>query len=108
MQVKVGNHTAEGTGTNKKVAKRNAAENMLEILGFKVPQAQPTKPALKSEEKVSAGLSLQVLSPPYPGPPRPSIKPLSQQLWGLRRGCACLEPRARLWVEPLLFSIFVG
>ncbi|XP_019496503.1 PREDICTED: double-stranded RNA-binding protein Staufen homolog 1 isoform X3 [Hipposideros armiger] len=51
MQVKVGNHTAEGTGTNKKVAKRNAAENMLEILGFKVPQSQPTKPALKSEEK---------------------------------------------------------
>nr|XP_003411807.2 double-stranded RNA-binding protein Staufen homolog 1 isoform X3 [Loxodonta africana] len=51
MQVKVGNHTAEGAGTNKKVAKRNAAENMLEILGFKVPQSQPTKPALKSEEK---------------------------------------------------------
>ncbi|XP_055964426.1 double-stranded RNA-binding protein Staufen homolog 1 isoform X1 [Sorex fumeus] len=51
MQVKVGNHTAEGTGTNKKVAKRNAAENMLEVLGFKVPQAQPAKPALKSEEK---------------------------------------------------------
>ncbi|XP_055401218.1 double-stranded RNA-binding protein Staufen homolog 1 isoform X3 [Bubalus kerabau] len=51
MQVKVGNHTAEGSGTNKKVAKRNAAENMLEILGFKVPQAQPSKPALKSEEK---------------------------------------------------------
>ncbi|KAM5304536.1 double-stranded RNA-binding protein Staufen homolog 1 isoform 7-T16 [Glossophaga mutica] len=51
MQVKVGKHTAEGMGTNKKVAKRNAAENMLEILGFKVPQAQPTKPALKSEDK---------------------------------------------------------
>uniref|UniRef100_A0A5F7ZG85 Double-stranded RNA-binding protein Staufen homolog 1 n=1 Tax=Macaca mulatta TaxID=9544 RepID=A0A5F7ZG85_MACMU len=51
VKVKVGNHTAEGAGTNKKVAKRNAAENMLEILGFKVPQAQPTKPALKSEEK---------------------------------------------------------
>ncbi|XP_055294723.1 double-stranded RNA-binding protein Staufen homolog 1 isoform X2 [Moschus berezovskii] len=51
MQVKVGNHTAEGSGTNKKVAKRNAAENMLEILGFRVPQAQPSKPALKSEEK---------------------------------------------------------
>ncbi|XP_043741065.1 double-stranded RNA-binding protein Staufen homolog 1 isoform X6 [Dama dama] len=51
MQVKVGNHTAEGSGTNKKVAKRNAAENMLEILGFKVPQSQPSKPALKSEEK---------------------------------------------------------
>ena len=52
LQVKVGNHAAEGSGTNKKVAKRNAAENMLEILGFKVPQSQPSKPALKSEEKV--------------------------------------------------------
>lgn len=62
MQVKVGNHTAEGTGTNKKVAKRNAAENMLEILGFKVPQAQPTKPALKSEEKVTARGSVSLLS----------------------------------------------
>uniref|UniRef100_A0A8C2UQ96 DRBM domain-containing protein n=1 Tax=Chinchilla lanigera TaxID=34839 RepID=A0A8C2UQ96_CHILA len=51
MQVKVGNHTAEGTDTNKKEAKCDAAENMLEILGFKIPQAQPTKPALKSEEK---------------------------------------------------------
>jgi double-stranded RNA-binding protein Staufen len=47
-------------GTNKKVAKRNAAENMLEILGFKVPQAQPAKPALKSEEKVTAGTLCQV------------------------------------------------
>ncbi|XP_074410022.1 double-stranded RNA-binding protein Staufen homolog 1 isoform X6 [Zonotrichia albicollis] len=51
MQVKVGVHTAEGMGTNKKVAKRHAAENMLEILGFKVPQPQPPKPALKTEEK---------------------------------------------------------
>lgn len=46
-------HTAEGMGTNKKVAKRNAAENMLELLGFKVPQPQPPKPALKTEEKVT-------------------------------------------------------
>ncbi|XP_053102459.1 double-stranded RNA-binding protein Staufen homolog 1 isoform X2 [Hemicordylus capensis] len=51
MQVKVGMHTAEGMGTNKKVAKRNAAENMLELLGFKVPQPHPPKPALKTEEK---------------------------------------------------------
>lgn len=62
MQVKVGNHTAEGTGTNKKVAKRNAAENMLEILGFKVAQSQPAKPALKSEEKVTAPGSVSLLS----------------------------------------------
>lgn len=52
FQVKVGNQTAEGMGTNKKVAKRKAAENMLELLGFKVPPA-PAKPALKNDEKVS-------------------------------------------------------
>ncbi|KAM4031542.1 double-stranded RNA-binding protein Staufen homolog 1 isoform 2-T2 [Anomaloglossus baeobatrachus] len=51
MQVKVGNLTAEGLGANKKVAKRNAAENMLELLGFKVPPAPP-KPALKTDEKM--------------------------------------------------------
>ncbi|XP_062498193.1 double-stranded RNA-binding protein Staufen homolog 1 isoform X7 [Pezoporus occidentalis] len=51
VKVKVGVHTAEGMGTNKKVAKRNAAENMLELLGFKIPQPQPPKPALKTEEK---------------------------------------------------------
>lgn len=44
-------HTTEGADTSKKVAKPSAAENMLEILGFRVLQAQPTKPALKSEEK---------------------------------------------------------
>ncbi|KAM4692118.1 double-stranded RNA-binding protein Staufen homolog 1 isoform 2-T3 [Rhinophrynus dorsalis] len=51
MQVKVGNHAAEGMGTNKKVAKRNAAENMLELLGFKIPPPPP-KPALKTDEKI--------------------------------------------------------
>ncbi|XP_056403949.1 double-stranded RNA-binding protein Staufen homolog 1 isoform X1 [Hyla sarda] len=50
MQVKIGNLTAEGMGANKKVAKRNAAENMLELLGFKIPPAPP-KPALKTDEK---------------------------------------------------------
>lgn len=50
MQVKVGHLSAEGLGANKKVAKRNAAENMLELLGFKIPPAPP-KPALKTEEK---------------------------------------------------------
>lgn len=50
MQVKVGGLSAEGLGANKKVAKRNAAENMLELLGFKIPPAPP-KPALKTEEK---------------------------------------------------------
>lgn len=44
--------TAEGMGPSKKVAKRNAAEKMLELLGYKVPQPQPPKPALKTDEKV--------------------------------------------------------
>uniref|UniRef100_A0A3Q2DTF3 Double-stranded RNA-binding protein Staufen homolog 1 n=1 Tax=Cyprinodon variegatus TaxID=28743 RepID=A0A3Q2DTF3_CYPVA len=51
MQVVICNQTAEGLGPSKKVAKRNAAEKMLELLGYKVPQPQPPKPALKSEEK---------------------------------------------------------
>eukprot|EP00062_Callorhinchus_milii_P002751 gi/632939310/ref/XP_007909571.1/ PREDICTED: double-stranded RNA-binding protein Staufen homolog 1 isoform X1 [Callorhinchus milii] len=51
MRVKVANQVSEGMGPNKKVAKRNAAEKMLELLGYKVPQPQPPKPALKTEEK---------------------------------------------------------
>lgn len=35
MQVKVNNEVATGTGPNKKVAKRNAAEAMLLQLGYK-------------------------------------------------------------------------
>uniref|UniRef100_A0A1A8MH34 Double-stranded RNA-binding protein Staufen homolog 1 n=1 Tax=Nothobranchius pienaari TaxID=704102 RepID=A0A1A8MH34_9TELE len=51
MQVTVCGQSAEGMGPSKKVAKRNAAEKMLELLGYKVPQPQPPKPALKTEEK---------------------------------------------------------
>uniref|UniRef100_W5LBU5 Double-stranded RNA-binding protein Staufen homolog 1 n=1 Tax=Astyanax mexicanus TaxID=7994 RepID=W5LBU5_ASTMX len=51
MQVSVAGQTAEGMGPSKKVAKRNAAEKMLELLGFKVPQPHPPKPALKTDEK---------------------------------------------------------
>lgn len=46
--------SAEGMGPSKKVAKRNAAEKMLDLLGYKVPQPQPPKPALKTDEKVLA------------------------------------------------------
>lgn len=86
VQVKVGKHTAEGTGTNKKVAKRNAAENMLEILGFKVPQAQPTKPALKSEDKVTLRgfvslLSICKMTSLHPGDSDTSRVMLQGQAW---------------------------
>nr|XP_057943479.1 double-stranded RNA-binding protein Staufen homolog 1 isoform X2 [Doryrhamphus excisus] len=52
MQVAVCGQSAEGMGPSKKVAKRNAAEKMLELLGYKVPQPQPPKPALKTEERI--------------------------------------------------------
>lgn len=55
-QVSIAGQNAEGMGPSKKVAKRNAAEKMLELLGFKVPQPQPSKPALKTDEKVSVCL----------------------------------------------------
>lgn len=51
--------SAEGMGPSKKVAKRNAAEKMLELLGYKVPQPQPPKPALKTDEKVLLYLSIK-------------------------------------------------
>ncbi|XP_019751346.1 double-stranded RNA-binding protein Staufen homolog 1 isoform X1 [Hippocampus comes] len=51
MQVRVCGQSAEGMGPSKKVAKKNAAEKMLELLGYKVPQPQPPKPALKTDER---------------------------------------------------------
>lgn len=51
-------------GPSKKVAKRNAAEKMLELLGYKVPQPQPPKPALKTEEKVLACFKKKKKTPP--------------------------------------------
>ncbi|XP_041923114.1 double-stranded RNA-binding protein Staufen homolog 2 isoform X4 [Alosa alosa] len=44
MQVKVGGEMATGTGPNKKVAKRNAAEAMLLQLGYKASTPLPTSP----------------------------------------------------------------
>lgn len=55
-QVTVCGQSAEGMGPSKKVAKRNAAEKMLDLLGYKVPQPQPPKPALKTDEKVPEDL----------------------------------------------------
>ncbi|XP_037793787.1 double-stranded RNA-binding protein Staufen homolog isoform X1 [Penaeus monodon] len=49
MQVTVGNQSAQGSGPNKKLAKRAAAENMLQLLGYSRPQPQPGKPAIKTD-----------------------------------------------------------
>uniref|UniRef100_H3ADN9 Double-stranded RNA-binding protein Staufen homolog 2 n=1 Tax=Latimeria chalumnae TaxID=7897 RepID=H3ADN9_LATCH len=51
MQVKVGSEVATGTGPNKKVAKRNAAEAMLLQLGYKASTPVQNQPEKSSENK---------------------------------------------------------
>lgn len=55
MQVQVGDKNCSGTGPNKKLAKRNAAEAMLQLLGYSRPSPQPGKPAIKSGEHSGHG-----------------------------------------------------
>jgi len=47
IKVEVGSLNAVGSGPNKKVAKRAAAEALLQLTGYSRPSAVPTKPALK-------------------------------------------------------------
>uniref|UniRef100_A0A671TF29 Double-stranded RNA-binding protein Staufen homolog 2-like n=1 Tax=Sinocyclocheilus anshuiensis TaxID=1608454 RepID=A0A671TF29_9TELE len=56
MQVKVGTEVTTGTGPNKKVAKRNAAEAMLLQLGYKA-----STPLQNTPEKVSFSQALATL-----------------------------------------------
>jgi double-stranded RNA-binding protein Staufen len=48
MQVTVGQQSATGSGPNKKLAKRAAAEALLQLLGYSRPGPQPSKPTLRS------------------------------------------------------------
>ncbi|XP_076282805.1 double-stranded RNA-binding protein Staufen [Lasioglossum baleicum] len=48
MEVTMGQHSAQGMGPNKKLAKRAAAEALLAQLGYSKPQ--PTKPSIKTGE----------------------------------------------------------
>eukprot|EP00918_Siedleckia_nematoides_P062235 GHVU01135745.1.p1 GENE.GHVU01135745.1~~GHVU01135745.1.p1 ORF type:complete len:804 (+),score=103.17 GHVU01135745.1:117-2414(+) len=48
MQVTVGEKQATGVGPNKKLAKRAAAEAMLQMLGYSRPSPLPTKPSIKT------------------------------------------------------------
>merc|ERR550539_1806801 len=50
MQVTVGQNSTTGLGPNKKLAKRAAAEALLQLLGYSRPTPQPNKPAIKSNE----------------------------------------------------------
>ncbi|XP_013798288.2 double-stranded RNA-binding protein Staufen homolog 2 isoform X1 [Apteryx mantelli] len=51
MQVKVGNEITTGTGSNKKIAKRNAAEAMLLQLGYKASTPLQDQPEKLGENK---------------------------------------------------------
>ncbi|GIY76273.1 hypothetical protein CDAR_557431 [Caerostris darwini] len=48
MQCSLGDLTTNGTGPNKKTAKRNAAEAMLQRMGYSRPIISPGKPTVKS------------------------------------------------------------
>lgn len=48
MEVSIGQHSCTGTGPNKKLAKRAAAEGLLQLLGYSRPAAQPVKPSIKT------------------------------------------------------------
>ncbi|XP_067010625.2 double-stranded RNA-binding protein Staufen homolog 2 isoform X2 [Anabrus simplex] len=48
MEVSIGQHSATGTGPNKKLAKRAAAEGLLQLLGYSRPTPQPAKPSIKT------------------------------------------------------------
>ena len=60
-QVTVCGQSAEGLGPSKKVAKRNAAEKMLDLLGYKVPQPQPQNRHLKLTRRYSQTSNKQVM-----------------------------------------------
>ncbi|EZA47672.1 double-stranded RNA-binding protein Staufen homolog 2 isoform X2 [Ooceraea biroi] len=50
MEVTMGQHSAQGIGPNKKLAKRAAAEALLTQLGYSKPSPQPAKPSIKTGE----------------------------------------------------------
>ena len=47
-QCQVDSKVTMGQGQNKKLAKRIAAEAMMELLGFTPPSSKPSKPTIKS------------------------------------------------------------
>ena len=48
LQVSAAGQSAQGSGPNKKLAKRAAAEALLQLMGYSRPSLQPSKPALKT------------------------------------------------------------
>lgn len=48
MEVSVGSTSAQGSGPNKKLAKKAAAEALLTQMGYSKPQPLPIKPSIKT------------------------------------------------------------
>ncbi|NXK48755.1 STAU2 protein, partial [Chauna torquata] len=63
MQVKVGNEITTGTGPNKKIAKRNAAEAMLLQLGYKASTPLQDQPEKLGENKSWNGQNVGFTEP---------------------------------------------
>ncbi|XP_009993875.1 PREDICTED: double-stranded RNA-binding protein Staufen homolog 2 isoform X2 [Chaetura pelagica] len=63
MQVKVGNEVTTGTGPNKKIAKRNAAEAMLLQLGYKASTPLQDQPEKLGENKSWNGQNVGFTEP---------------------------------------------
>lgn len=58
MEVSVGDRSCNGVGPNKKLAKRSAAESMLQHLGYSRPVPQPSKPAIKTSAAAADATSV--------------------------------------------------
>nr|CAD7573233.1 unnamed protein product [Timema californicum] len=58
ISVSIGQTTCTGSGPNKKLAKRAAAEGLLEQLGYLRPTTQPVKPTIKAVVTDSLGQDL--------------------------------------------------
>jgi len=57
VQVEVEENSCTGSGPNKKLAKRAAAESMLQLLGYTKPSPQPTKSSFKNPASGENGTS---------------------------------------------------
>ncbi|XP_034943639.1 double-stranded RNA-binding protein Staufen homolog isoform X2 [Chelonus insularis] len=56
MEVSIGNHTARGIGSNKKLGKRAAAEALLTKLGYNKPEIQPIKSSIKTTDSETSNV----------------------------------------------------
>jgi double-stranded RNA-binding protein Staufen len=64
IQVTVGDSVCTGVGPNKKLGKRNAAEQMLQMLGYSLVPPAPAKPALKTSTTTAAAAGADAVDAP--------------------------------------------